>query len=280
MKTSMKFENPFALLFLLLVTLALTLTLNSCDDDDDSDRSREKEYTVKLTTDQEIPPVKDRTETGNAIIRIFSDSTLEFELSASNLAANDALTMAHIHSGGPVDAGAPIVTLVDNSTIKFNGTNASGSVKLNKSQYENLSNKPDSFYVNIHSTTNPLGLLRGQLEMEFIFSANVDLVPISNPLRPETGLAVFRLTKDSTLVYKITVNNLTSGDKLMNAALHVGAAGITGPELIPLATEDGFNTKKSLKLTSSQVNFVMNSEIYVNVTSEQNNTELVRGQIR
>lgn len=279
MKTSMKFENPFSLLLLLLITLMLTLTFYSCDDDDD-DRKRDKEYVVKLTTDQEIPPVKNRTETGNAIIRLYSDSTLEYELTVANLTTNDPLTMAHIHTGGPVDAGAPLVTLVDNSKTKFNGASASGSVKLNKSQYENLSNKPDSFYVNIHSTSNPLGLLRGQLNMEFIFSANVELVPIANPISPETGLAVLRLTKDSTLIYKITVNNLTTGDKLLKAALYVGAAGITGLELVNLAGEDDFNSKRSVKLTASQVNFLMNSEVYVNVISEQNPTELVRGQVR
>jgi hypothetical protein len=281
MKTSMKIENPFNYLLLLIMVLVLALTLKSCkDDEDDNGRTREKEFTVKMSADQEIPAVRNRTETATANLRLYSDSTLEFDFNVKDLQSDDQLTMAHVHAGSPVDAGAPIVTLVDNNKIKFTGASLKNSVKVSKSQYESLMNNPKDLYVNIHSVKNPLGLIRGQLETNIKFAANVDLVPFSNSLRPELGTAILRLTEDSTLIYKISINNLTPGDKLTGVSLNVGAAGVTGPALISLGTENDFGIKKSVKLSASQTNFLLNSEVYINVTSEQSPEELVRGQIR
>jgi hypothetical protein len=77
------------------------------------------------------------------------------------------------------------------------------------------------------------------------------------------------------------VNNLTTGDILTASQINVGKTGIVGPVVIPLYTGSAdYNTAKSLKLTSSQVNFLQNMEVYVSVNSQQVANELLRGQIR
>ncbi len=266
----------------LLAALGLSLLLGfsvSCKDDDGNDNVV-KERNITLDSKQEIPTVMNRNEKGNANLKLMKDSSLSFNLSVSNFDGTDQLTMAHIHTGSPVESGPPIITLVDNSKTKFQGTSASGTVKLNASQYAAVKDG-GNFYVNVHSTKLPLGLVRGELDKEVLFAQNVDLTPMTNTLRPETGTAILRMTKDSTLHYKVSVNNLTTGDILTAAQINVGKTGIVGPVVIPLYTGSAdYNTAKSLKLTSSQANFLQNMEVYVSVNSQQVANELLRGQIR
>lgn len=252
----------------------------SCSDDDDGDENLVKERNITLDTKQEIPKVMNRNEKGTANLKLYKDSTLTFNLAVSGLDASDELTLAHIHSGSPVESGPPVITLVDNSNTKFEGSAASGRVKLNGTQYTAVKDG-GNFYVNIHSAKLPLGLLRGEIDKEITFAQNVDLTPMTNTLRPETGTAILRMTKDSTLHYKVTVNNLTTGDILTGAQINVGKTGIVGPEVIPLYSGSAdYNTPKSLKLNASQVNFLLNMEVYVSVNSQQVPNELLRGQIR
>ncbi len=266
--------------FLAVFGLALLMAFSISCNDDDGDDNLVKERNIKMDTKQEIPTVMNRNEKGTANLKLMKDSSLSFNLTVSNFDATDQLTMAHIHTGSPVESGPPIITLVDNSSVKFQGTSASGTLKLNASQFAAVKDG-GNFYVNIHSTKLPLGLLRGEIDKEMIFAQNVDLTPMTNTLRPETGTAILRMTKDSTLHYKVSVNNLTTGDILTAAQINVGQTGIVGPVVIPLYSGSAdYNTAKSLKLTSSQANFLQNMEVYVSVNSQQIANELLRGQIR
>jgi hypothetical protein len=254
----------------LIVALSLSLLVAfSCSEDDDDGPETVMESTVTLGTSEEIPTVMNRSETGTAKFKLNSDSSLTFDLSVSNLDATDALTMARIYTGGPVDVGAPVITLVDNSTVKFQGSTASGTVKISSTLFENLKNSGD-FYVNILSTKLSLGLVRGQMNKTITYAQNVDLTPVGNSLRPETGSAILRMAQDSTLFYKVTVNNLKEGDVLASAQINVGATGVTGPSIISLySVSADYGTAKSIKLNSSQVYFLLNSAIYVAVSSSR-----------
>jgi hypothetical protein len=274
------FNSKRGLIAILGLSIIMVFAQSCKDDDDNDEKTLVKERNIELDTQQEIPTVMNRSEKGTANLKLFGDSSLTFNISVTNLDATDQLTVAHIHTGSPVETGSPIITLVDNSTIKFQGSSASGSVKLNQSQFDAV-NDDGNFYVNVHSTKLPLGLVRGQMDKTITFAKNVDLTPMTNTLRPETGSAILRMSRDSTLHYKVTVNNLTTGDVLNSAQINVGASGITGPSIIPLYTmADEYGTAKSMKLDGSQVNFLMNSEVYISVNSQQVPVELIRGQIR
>lgn len=261
--------------------IASAMVFVACDKNSSDSKTLVKDRTVQLETVQEIPTVSNRNEKGTANLKLYEDSTLNFKLSVSNLDGTDNLTVAHVHTGGPAESGSPVILLVDNSTTKFNGGSASGVVKLNTSQFQALKSEDGNYYVNIHSTKLPMGLVRGQLDKTFAYSQNVDLTPVKNPLRPETGTAILRLTPDNTLYYKVTVNNLTAGDTLVNAQINVGATGVDGPSVISLYNSSSeFDTAKNMSLTSSQAEFLKNSEVYIIVTSKQISGELLRGQIR
>ena len=68
-------------------------------------------------------------------------------------------TAAHIHTGAVGATGAPAITLtVDNNT----GTAiVPASTTLTQQQYDDL--LAGNLYVNVHSTTNASGEIRGQL---------------------------------------------------------------------------------------------------------------------
>jgi hypothetical protein len=256
------------------------LFMTSCKKSDSPDRPSVRDVSINMSAKQEVPPVKNRNETGSAHIVLFPDSTLAFSFSVSGLASGDQLTVAHIHTGGPVESGSPVIVLVDNSTIKFNGTNASGTIKLTSSQYRDYTGSGD-FYVNVHSSQLPDGVLRGQIGKTFSLVMNVDLTPLANPGRPETGTALLRVSSDSTLYYKVIVSNLLMGDVLTSASINSGAAGGSGAVLLSLYSQaSDFGKAKSVKLSASQMNSVMNSQLYINVQSTQLPVELLRGQIR
>jgi len=74
-------------------------------------------------------------------------------------------TLAHIHPGVAGAAGSPLITFASSASAFTNGR-TSGTVSiatLTETQFNDLITKPQNFYVNVHSTTNGGGEIRGQL---------------------------------------------------------------------------------------------------------------------
>jgi len=68
-------------------------------------------------------------------------------------------TAAHIHKGGPTEAGPPVVPL--------KAPDASGKVKdcatADKAVVQAIQQNPAGYYVNVHNAEFPAGAVRGQL---------------------------------------------------------------------------------------------------------------------
>lgn len=106
---------------------------------------------------QENPPV---TSAGSGFARFtFDDATkvLTYSVTISGIPAGE-VTAAHIHRGA-VGVNGPIVYNL--STVGF--TTVSGSITLTDADVADL--KAGNFYVNAHSTTNPGGFARGQINL-------------------------------------------------------------------------------------------------------------------
>jgi len=125
-------------------------------------------YSIALTSGAEVPAPKPTTASGAALILVYPDR-IEFQLQASNITA---ITMAHIHSGAPGVAGPIVVTLFQpaSPTGAINGLFASGSLSAGSlpqgvtvASLTSLLASGNA-YVNVHTSANPLGEIRGQVQ--------------------------------------------------------------------------------------------------------------------
>lgn len=138
-------------------------------------------FKAHLTGEQEAPtPVETRAQ-GQVIFRLSEDGTsLDYKLIAANI---ENVTQAHIHLGQPGAAGGVVVWLYPQCTKpatcatqlipgRSQGVLAEGTLTLadlrgalNTSSFATLIEhiRNGNAYVNVHTTQNPPGEIRGQL---------------------------------------------------------------------------------------------------------------------
>jgi hypothetical protein len=122
-----------------------------------------------LNGQNEVPPVT-TSATGLATFAVIVDVTgkrITYTLEATNITG---ITAAHIHSGAAGTSGPVVVTLfsTDPPTGSVNGQFATGNIRADDVQgmwLEELLNKmrDGTVYVNVHTTANPGGEIRGQV---------------------------------------------------------------------------------------------------------------------
>ncbi len=113
-------------------------------------------YTVSMTGAAERPGPGDPDGTGTAEIRVNAgQNRVCYTLTVSNI---DAATAAHIHRGGPNEAGPPVVNL----QAPTSGS-STACADVARALAQELIRSPASFYVNVHNGAFPNGAVRGQL---------------------------------------------------------------------------------------------------------------------
>ncbi len=111
---------------------------------------------VPLSGLNEVPAVT-TTATGIALLRLATDKTLFSKITVSNLEADDALTMAHIHAAA-AGVNGPVIQGLAASATDFG---ISKSFTLSDAVINSLKNDP--VYVNAHSVKHGAGIIRGQI---------------------------------------------------------------------------------------------------------------------
>ncbi|CAA7391430.1 CHRD domain-containing protein [Chryseobacterium fistulae] len=268
-----KFLKAFAFM------TVLAMVIISCKDGDSP--RLVSEFDVPLNTANSIPVVTGRSETGTASFQLYDNNLLAFQIKINNLLSSDKLTIAHIHTGDVASTGDVLVDLVDNSKITFSGGMASGQIQLTDAQMSRLT-QGQNLYVNVHSTTYPQGLVRGQINQMVSDAYNIALSP-SNEIPPvtgrsETGMAFIRIV-DGVMYYRLVVNNLSSTDAITMGHIHEGSSTQNGPVYINFNISN-LGTTKTLSLTPEQLTKVRTAAVYVNLHSTQIPSGLMRGQIR
>lgn len=269
---------------ILLVLGFCVVLMSACKKDDDAVAKKlVQSFNVALNTSNALPSVTGRDDSGNISMELYDDNSLDFTITADNLASSDELKAAHIHTGDVVSTGGIVITLVDGTDIKFSGNTASGTLSLSAAEVSTL--KGSGVYVNVHSKEVGSGLLRGQIDQVIDAAYNVSLSP-ANAVpaitgRNETGAAYFRLV-GSTMYYKVVVSDLDASDAIVAGHIHEGAAGANGGIVVSLAMTDNAQLAitKSVELSSELLNKVKNDQVYVNIHSSQVGSGLLRGQIR
>jgi hypothetical protein len=268
-------------------------------------------HAVALSGENEVPAITS-TVTGTATIDLLPDGTIEYAVTLVN---PDGVALlgaagAHIHCGAsgtngpsvaflarPVDGGLltsslEILGILDDSSIVNDRCGATIALLY-------ASIKAGGAYINVHSTENPSGEVRGQIVGK-VFSVSlsgeeeVPAIP-SNV----TGTATIDLLSDGTIEYFVNLLN-PDGVALLGAAgahIHCGASGENGPAVVFLAQPvDGGLLTSPVQFSgvlddSSIVNDVCGATIttlyasiraggaYINVHSTENSSGEVRGQI-
>lgn len=273
------YRNAFALTAAFLFSM---IVMVACDKNDDPPApTMVKEWNISLSAKNENPGVPGRSETGTAAIKLYSDKSIQYTITVNNLAAGDALTNAHFHSGDPVSNG-PVVLGFNPA---FSGSTATGTItNVRQSLYDSLLNSANQVYFNVHSSQVPAGLVRGQansaneLSMDIALSGANEVPAVTTTA---VGIAMVRLTADKKLYTKVTVTNLDAGDALTAAHYHKAAAGTNAGVFLGIyATAAEFGTVKVSTLDDAQFASMKTDAMYVNAHSTMRPAGLVRGQLR
>ncbi|MEM9258143.1 MAG: CHRD domain-containing protein, partial [Bacteroidota bacterium] len=148
-------------------------------------------------------------------------------------------------------------------------------------------------YVNVHTTANTAGEVRGQLLLpaDAYFGANL--------AGANQNMAAVKTTANGFLLFELCGNTLTTAGSFddletpFNAAigggahLHTGSASSNGPVAVQLATTIGgdflngtySSSNNSFQLTSEQRSRLLAGELYANIHTEGNPAGELRGQI-
>lgn len=126
-------------------------------------------FNIALTQSAEVPVPKATTASGSALLVIYPDK-IDYEVTGSSIIG---VTMAHIHNGAAGVAGPIVVTLYNQPSSPsgtINGVITSGTLTLANLPagvtLESLKTllKSGNAYVNVHTTANPSGEIRGQIK--------------------------------------------------------------------------------------------------------------------
>lgn len=264
-----------------IAVLAVVLTVMSCRRENESfSNNAIKEWFVPFSATYANPATPGRVDSGTAHIILYQDSSIRYDFRVPNLQSGDALTGVTFNAGDPITNG-PVLR---NLQPRISNNYVSGGVfHLSPSLMDSLlTDMP--LYINVTSSQNTNGLLRGQLNENIALAANVALsganeVPPVNTTA--TGTAVIRVTADRTVYSNVTVTNVEPADQLTMAHIHVGAAGQNGPIIVPLASSaSDFNQTRTFSISSTQYDSLVALPLYVNVHSQLSPAGKIRGQIK
>ena len=185
-----------------------------------------------------------------------------------DVAGIDSATAAHIHAGGAGVAGPVLVPLFDGppTALGFSGTLADTTIQVADSVAARL--RAGTAYVNVHTTANPAGHIRGQVS------------PVTTTATGSAQLTA----RGSDLVYTLQVSGV---DSATAAHIHLGEEGVAGPILVPLfsgpASGAGFSgtlASGTVAVADSVVRLMAEGRTYVNVHTRAIPAGAIRGQVR
>jgi hypothetical protein len=116
-------------------------------------------FYATLSGAQEVPPEGDPDGSATVTFTVSRTRGLCYVIRPKKLETPQA---AHIHRGRKGKAGAILLNLFTKPRTPKNGM-ISGCAKITSAQLEQISARPSSFYVNLHTKKSPSGAARGQL---------------------------------------------------------------------------------------------------------------------
>jgi len=158
--------------------IALSFVVAGCGSSSTSPSTVRPTFTAVLSPASENPPITNAESSGSGNVTITFDTTTSgttitaataiFVAQLSGFPANTPINIAHIHPGAVgVNGGVLVNTgLSAGEVVMANGSGSftKGPVTMLPEVAQQILNNPSGFYFNVHSTTNPGGVARGQLQ--------------------------------------------------------------------------------------------------------------------
>jgi hypothetical protein len=182
---------------------------------------------ARLTGAQETPPT---TSTGQGLAVLTLDAShthLTYDLAVSGLVD---ITASHIHRGA-VGVAGPVVIPITAGPFTY----ASDTVAVTPDVVDDLLS--GNMYVNVHTAANPGGEIRGQVVIPPPGTYTA-LVSGANevPANASTAKGIGLFTLDQThenITWEVVLTDLVD---MTASHIHLAAAGVNGPVIIPIST--------------------------------------------
>ena len=236
---------------------------------------------ASLSAAQEVP-----TPTGNVsaasgsltgtVMKEDSGAAISWSLAYSRL-TGDAIA-AHVHRGGSGQTG-PIGTFLCGPCA----SPISGTARLDNATLAAIQN--GSAYVNVHTSMNPAGEVRGQVAITA--DIRTTLAPSQEVPRPKGNLrratgrftaAVAKQSATGTVTWLLRFSGLTG--RAVAAHIHTGRVGRTGPVAVSLCAPCRNGQRGTSNLSAATLAALKVGRAYVNVHTAKNRGGEIRGQIR
>ena len=234
-----------------------------------------------LLTGGEENPAVDTDAVGLGTFHLSADlSTLDFHLAVADI---ENVTAAHLHTGWPgVNGGVAHALFLGGPPPLEPGSPVNGLIAMDAQSVLDLWS--GYYYANVHTTANPGGEIRGQVEGASLFTADLSG---ANEVPPNgstgTGRGVLALSDDaSTLYYRVMVADI---EHITASHIHNGPAGENGPVVFPLFTggPPPFDVDNpvsgSVAMTDENVFDLIAGNYYVNVHTTHLPAGEIRGQV-
>lgn len=245
-------------------------------------------YGVVMTGSQERPIPTTSTGFGNATVA-FDSTRSNINVSITVKGLTSAIIGAHIHEkAAGVDVGTIVVGFTPPAT--FTNGKLTGTFPIPSDVAGRLAANPGNFYMNVHTSQNPGGEIRGDLTPisgQFLYYANELRGSNEVPATGSSAVGAFFITIDTinkTLTWDVT-SNVTNPTL---AHIHNNVAGANGGIIVNFAlTPSAFTNGRTsgsvsiAGLTDVQFNDLITKpqNFYVNVHSATNGGGEIRGQL-
>ena len=247
-----------------ILCMGLAISISSCDNND-TPPADFVEFTTTLSPGQEGPTIASAA-TGTLNTKYDKTSNkLEYTITYSGLTP----TAMHFHKAEIGVAGA-----VEKEVPGPYSSGMTGTVTITEAQETDL--LAGTWYLNIHTASNPNGEIRGQIltEDKVIFSNIILSGKEEVPSNSSAATGTFNGVYDKTtkkLAYKATI----TGTTITAMHLHKAAVGVSGPVIIPITDLTG----ETAELTADQETDLLAGNYYFNAHSAAFTGGEVRGQV-
>ena len=229
-------------------------------------------FAAQMSNAQEVPS-NASTAAGNGLVNF---DPISKKITARMTLTGMAATVAHVHTGMLGANGPVLFDLRETAAGSGIWLNAA-DVALTDAQITTL--KAGGLYFNAHSAAFPGGEIRGQIGLNAKFARlnAAQEVPTNSSTATGTGTLIV-----NPLTRAVSGNITLAGMTATAAHIHLGATGVNGPVIIPLAsTSMGvFSVAANTVLTADQFKAYKQGNLYYNAHSTAFPNGEIRGQIR